>query len=87
MKRHYWGSESDESLITALHEYEEKDPVALRDVINDIYDELAERHNIFGRKMITCAHVYCGQRFFYVPERRFPTLCLDHAADMPAMCI
>lgn len=47
-------------------------------------DELAREHNrVFHAEvgpLITCGHEDCGHRFFFVPARRHPELCLDHAA-------
>lgn len=31
--------------------------------------------------MIECEHDGCVAAFYYVPERTFPTLCLDHSDD------
>jgi hypothetical protein len=33
------------------------------------------------RGLIGCQQYGCGARFFLVPERAFPRLCLDHAAE------
>lgn len=30
---------------------------------------------------VTCSAEGCSARFFHVPGREFPGLCLDHAAD------
>lgn len=44
--------------------------------------ECACPHHTTDLRMVTCAHVYCSAHFFYVPERDYPELCLDHADEV-----
>ena len=81
MKRSYWASTSTEELQATLNELEAKGPEEFAQLITDLYDEIAERSNIFGRELVTCNHRDCGMKFFYVTGRRFPDLCIDHAEE------